>query len=285
MFKYVVGGILTFMGTALELMMQVSSHDAAANACTYLAHYWRTCAQTLPNWFSDNAYLLPAILMVGGLIIILWAPLRALKRRFSFEHQFVPLREAAAKIYGDLRGTDLGRFTEGHTGEADEILDNVGMQILHNAPVYVRRAPSPKWELFPVSELNKMGVCNGATGIRYWGEDRVLFSDPKVSRRNLRRVSKSLRQNANYRSEWSKHPPKQAGARQENAEIASPLKLSVGTEPPYYELIDRMTMGLWTLKKLFKVKIENTAVQKPQLDARFQFCLLIHLPDIARLGF
>ena len=80
-------------------------------------------------------------------------------------------------------------------------------QLLHNTKVHVRRAPSPHWEIFPRSSLNKMGVHDGATDIRYWGQDRAYYSDPKVSRRDVRRVIKHLKKNANFVSEWSKAPP------------------------------------------------------------------------------
>jgi hypothetical protein len=136
--------------------------------------------------------------------LIAWAPLEAILRALSHRNRLIPLSEAASHIYGELRGTDLGRYTEGHTGAADEILDNIGMQILHNADVHVRRHPSPKWELFSKSDIRKMGVCKGATGIRYWGKDQVFYTDPKVSRKDLARITKHLKQNANFVSEWSR---------------------------------------------------------------------------------
>ena len=161
----------------------------------------------------EYAWLRPHILVVAGLCavaslaILFWPLLRHLWRKLRTQHNLIDLKDAAAQLYGELRGTDLGRFTEGHTGTPDEILDNVGMQILHNAPVHVRRAPSPKWEIFPTSSLSKMGVCNGATDIRYWGQDRAFYTDPKVSRRDVRRVAKHLKKNANFVSDWSKAAP------------------------------------------------------------------------------
>ena len=56
-----------------------------------------------------------------------------------------------------------------------------------------------------------MLVCQGATSIRYTGQDKVFFYDPKVSKRDAARVAKHLKQNANYVSDWSKAPPKQSG--------------------------------------------------------------------------
>ncbi len=162
-----------------------------------------------PDQIWLRPYFLAAAFLsaLGWGIILIWPLLRHLWRKLRAQYNLIDLKDAAAQLYGELRGTDLGRFTEGHTGSESEILDNLGMQILHNADVYVRRAPSPKWEVFPRSELNKMGVCGGATGIRYWGEKQPLYSDPQVSKRELRRVSRYLKQNANFVSEWSKAPP------------------------------------------------------------------------------
>ena len=271
MFKYVVGAALTVIGAALELMMQVSAHDAAANACTYFAHYWSNCAHTLPDWFSANAFLLPAALIGLGLIILLWAPANAIKDRLSFERRFVPLRVAAASVYGELRGTDLGRFTEGHTGTPEEILDNVGMQILHNADIHVRRAPSPKWEIFPRSQIHKMGVRNGATGIGYRGDDSAYYTEPRVSRRALRRVTKQLKQNANFVSDWSNapspSPPSEAAAKEIATSTPDVLQLSVGMDHEYYDIPKG---GLYSFTKRFKLKLENLSQHKAIVGGKVQ---------------
>jgi hypothetical protein len=243
MFKVVSGVLLGFVSGALELMMQVGSHDAAANFCTYLFHYRPSCSKSLDEW----AWLLPTALGIAAVVLIAWAPVATILSRALHYNRLIPLNEAASYIYGKLRGTALGRFTEGDTGGAEEILDNIGMQILHNANVQVRRAPSPNWEPFPKSELSKMGVCRGATGIHYWGQNQIFYTDPKISRRDMQRVARHLKKHANFISEWSKSPPKPS-------EI-HPLKISVGTDPSYYELIEYRS--LWSLTRLFKLKVEN----------------------------
>jgi hypothetical protein len=145
--------------------------------------------------------------LFGAGILLFWVPIYGLFGIISRRHDLVPLGEAAGLIYGELRGTDLGRFTENLAKDSNEILDNVGMQILHNAKVLVRRHPSPKWESFPTTEIGKMVVCDGATGIRYFGRQDAFYTDPKMSRRDIRRVAKLLKKNSNYRSEWSSAPP------------------------------------------------------------------------------
>lgn len=120
--------------------------------------------------------------------------------------------------------------------DAGRNIQNAGMQLLHNADVYVRHAPSPNWEIFPRSNLNKMGVHNGATDIRYWGQDQAYYSDPKVSRRDVRRVIKHLKKNANFVSEWSKAPPPQP---KEPDDIADSYpNLRVADFPRVAELFD-----------------------------------------------
>jgi hypothetical protein len=176
-----VGGVAT-------LMFQVGAHDAATNFCSYF-HFWRTCPQSLPPSFDKWAWVFPATLFVAAAAVLIWTPAIHLFQAWRNRHSLIDLKDAAAQLYGELRGTELGRFTERLTDTPNQILDSIGTQILHNATVMVRRHPSPKWEPFPHSELSKMGVCNGATGIRYWGEERVFYSDPRVSRRDLRHVS------------------------------------------------------------------------------------------------
>jgi hypothetical protein len=215
--RRILSGLFALSGGA-GLMLQVGPHDAATNFCNWLS-FWQSCSQSLPSWFDRWAWLFPATLLCVAIGLLIWpTATHILKMAWSDRRGLIDLKEAAAQIYGELRGTDLGRFTEGHTGSADEILDNVGMQILHNADVQVRRQPSPKWERFPKSDLNKMLVCHGATGIRYAGQDRVAFSDPKVSRKDVARVVKKLKENANFVSEWSKAPPRQSDTRREDAQ-------------------------------------------------------------------
>jgi hypothetical protein len=236
--------------------MQVGPHDAGTNACNWspLPSY---CLTLVPNWFDQWAWLLPTSLVCAAAILFLWAPLQGLIRIAAHFRRPIPLNEAAALIYGELRGTDLGNFTEGHSGTTNEILDNVGMQILHNAQVRVRRAPSPKWEIFPKSELRRMGVCGGATGVRYWGRDEVYYSDPIVSKRDVARVTKHLKRNANFRSEWSSAPPVIAEKPAELSKPVSPLQISVGTSIDFYELV-RDRPSIYSLKKRFKIRVDNT---------------------------
>jgi hypothetical protein len=228
MLKVVFGLFCTSVGFASGLMMEVGPHDAATNLCSW-SPFPSFCLELAPGWFEHWGWLLPTSLFIGGLILAAWAPIAAILHQWSIWNQTIPLSEAASHLYGELRGTDLGRFTEGHTGTSDEILDNVGMQILHNADVLVRRAPSPKWEIFPRSELSRMGVCHGATGIRYWGQEQAFYSDPKISKRNLHRVTKHLTQNANFIREWSSAPP------QNNSD----LRITLHDQPAYEaELLD-----------------------------------------------
>jgi hypothetical protein len=206
MLKIVFGLFFAFLGFAVGLMLQVGAHNAGENFCSWLS-FWPSCSAALPDWFDKWAWLLPGSLLVAAACLLFWAPGHALIKAARKRHGLIPLHEAAAAVYGELRGTDLGRFIEGHTKTPDEILQNAGMQILHNAKVYVRRAPAPNWEIFPQSDLNKMGVHSGATDIRYWGHDQAYYSDPKVSRRDVRQVIRHLKKDANYLKEWSKAPP------------------------------------------------------------------------------
>jgi hypothetical protein len=210
MFKIVLGLFAAFAGFALGVMMGAGPHDSAANLCGW-APFPDRCLELLPNWFDKWGRIFPTALVCFGIILLFWAPAAVAVQAWLKRSRLIPLHEAASHIYGEIRGTDLGRFTEGLTDTPNQILDSIGNQILHNADVHVRHAPSPKWEKVPRSELNKMGVCQGATGIRYWGQDQAYYIDPKVSRRDMARVTKHLKQNANFVKEWSKPlPPEQS---------------------------------------------------------------------------
>jgi hypothetical protein len=215
------------LGGLLVLMMEVGPHDAAANFCNWLSIFLPTCFQFLPRRFDSWAWALPALLIFLSLVLlILPAVAKLFLKLRQHKRGLIDLKEAAAQIYGELRGTDLGRFTEGHTGSSDEILDNIGMQILHNADVQVRRPPSPKWEPFPKSELNKMTVCDGASGIRYFGKERAVFTDLKVTRKNVARVLKHLKANAKWKSDWSREPFEQPKEHNDIAESYGNLRIA-----------------------------------------------------------
>lgn len=257
MFRIAFGLFFGFLGFAVGLMLQVGPHSAGSNFCSWLP-FWPSCSGALPDWFDRYAWALPAFLLGAAACLLLWAPGHALIRLATKRHGLIPLREAAATIYGEIRGTDLGRFTEGHSGTEEEILDNVGMQILHNADVQVRRAPSPNWELFPKSELSKMGVFQGATGIRYWGENQAFYTEPKVSRRDMRRVARFLKENANYIQQWSKAPPQETAANEF-------LRIEVGESGPF----KKTTGSLYGIKRTFNIKLSNVHDSKSA-----EFCKL-----------
>src|ERR1700689_3164888 len=81
-------------------------HDAGTNACNWspLPSY---CLTLVPNWFDQWAWLLPTSLVCAAAILFLWAPLQGLIRIAAHFRRPIPLNEAAALIYGELRGTDL----------------------------------------------------------------------------------------------------------------------------------------------------------------------------------
>jgi len=225
MLRKIVATVIAIAAFAAGIMMGATPHDAGTYFCGW-APSPTYCLQYVPDWFEKWGWLVPTLLACAAAILFFWVPIAATARALSKRHELIPLHTAASYLYGELRGTDLGRFTENLGSSEAEILDSIGMQILHNADVYVRRAPSPKWEIFPRSELNNMGVSNGATGIRYWGDHQALYSDPKVSRKNLRRVSKELKQNVNFIRDWAKAPPE--GHRETEIKATPQLKCSFG---------------------------------------------------------
>ena len=71
------------------------------------------CSQSLPSWFDRWAWLFPATLLCVAIGLLIWpTATHILKMAWSDRRGLIDLKEAAAQIYGELRGTDLGRFTE-----------------------------------------------------------------------------------------------------------------------------------------------------------------------------
>jgi hypothetical protein len=98
----------------------------------------------------------------------------------------IPLRDATIKFYEELRGTDIGRMFDRHSGAtADEILDGVAAHILEYVPLQVKRPPSTKWELLAQGENNKLMARGGATGLGYIESNNVKYPEARLKRRDL----------------------------------------------------------------------------------------------------
>jgi hypothetical protein len=94
--------------------------------------------------------------------------------------KFIPVREAAARLYGEVRGMDFAKFWEESGKTEDGILDMAASTLAHYAPIEIRRPPSPNWEPFDLKHLSQMNFRNGAQEIGYVGEKPCQFSDPRI---------------------------------------------------------------------------------------------------------
>jgi hypothetical protein len=112
--------------------------------------------------------------------------------------EMVPLSDAAARLYGEVQGTWLAKMVEElANGLSERILDHMGTQIARDVSLHVKRPPSSVWEILPETELNKVQICNGATGIRYFGRDQITYTDLQVTRNDLDRVIAETKKIAN----------------------------------------------------------------------------------------
>jgi hypothetical protein len=124
--------------------------------------------------------------IIGGLASSPTMP-HSLERKIS-------LRDAALRLYEEFENSDIGKLMQGPTGTTpDGILDNAGTHIVQHLPVEVRRLPSTKWEPLPRSEVGGLMVCGGATGLRYVEHHDVVYTEPRLTRKDLARLIREYR--------------------------------------------------------------------------------------------
>jgi hypothetical protein len=114
-------------------------------------------------------------------------------------HSKISLREAAAKLYAELRGTDVGRLMEGPPGaSADNILDSAAHHVLQYAPLEVKRPPSTKWEPLPEEEKGKGRLMSrdGASALSYIESHGIRYTEPRLRRRDLMRLIREYKAEA-----------------------------------------------------------------------------------------
>jgi hypothetical protein len=101
----------------------------------------------------------------------------------------ISLRDAASRLYTKFRGTTIGGLMEGPSGTTpDGILDYAASHILHHLPVEVKRPPSTKWEPLDPLAVGGLTVSGGATGLRFVGSNDVIFTEPRLKRKDLERL-------------------------------------------------------------------------------------------------
>ncbi len=111
-------------------------------------------------------------------------------------NEWMPLSDAAAQLYGEVRGTTLAKLNERFArGSNDRLLDYMGTTIVRHTRLRFKRPPSPKLEILPTSELDKIIICNGAKAFRYFGRG-ALFTDLEVPNAELPRIISEVRQTA-----------------------------------------------------------------------------------------
>jgi hypothetical protein len=164
-----------------------------------------TFAEPILTWsVSGPIMLVCAVVAVWGFSPLLRRPL------FSRFGRTISLRDAAAKLYGEMRGTDIGRLMEGHSG-APNILDNAANHILEHVTLEVKRPPSTKWETLPRAEASQLMACDDATGLRPILVNEAIYAEPRLRRKDLRRLIREFKKP--NRLTWPPLPPGRAAGR------------------------------------------------------------------------
>jgi hypothetical protein len=107
----------------------------------------------------------------------------------------VSLRDGARQLYEEMRGTDIGRLLEGHSGSPN-ILDNAGNHILERVPLTVKRPPSTKRESLSRGEASQLMVCDDATGLRLILKDEAIYKEPRLNKGDLLGLIEEYRRDA-----------------------------------------------------------------------------------------
>jgi hypothetical protein len=109
----------------------------------------------------------------------------------------ISLRDASIKLYEEMKGTDIGRWFDSHSGaSADEILDGVSHHILEYAPLEVKRPPSTKWEPLPQDEKDQLMGRGGATGFSRIGSNSVKYPEVRLKRKDLKSLIRQYKADA-----------------------------------------------------------------------------------------
>jgi hypothetical protein len=119
----------------------------------------------------------------SGLIMVLCAVVAAwcfwpLVKAGGWSVGYIPLGEAAAKLYGQTRNSGVASFAEGTgLGTPDDILDWYGYWMAsHGVRIFGRRNPSPNRELVPKGEIGKrLHFGKGATLLTEQYNDSPVF--------------------------------------------------------------------------------------------------------------
>jgi hypothetical protein len=134
-----------------------------------------------------------AAMFIGGLGYAL-APLFV---RFALPSRSISLHDAAVKLYEAMKGTDVGRMFDRHTGATpEELLDGVGHHIVEHCPLEVKRPPSTKWEPLPRDERNRLMARSGATGLGYVESADIRYPEVRLNQGDLKRLIKEYKADA-----------------------------------------------------------------------------------------
>jgi hypothetical protein len=164
-------------------------------------------SEELSKLIAENA-LPMALILIGSYLFWLTRPqlvdgtasswrLPSILGEISPFDRTISLRDAAIKLYEELRGADMGRLFEKHKGAShDEILDGVAHHILEHVALEVKRPPSTKWERLPDSEKSNLMSRNGARGIGTVMGNEVTYTEPRLKRRDLTRVIRDYKAEA-----------------------------------------------------------------------------------------
>jgi hypothetical protein len=114
----------------------------------------------------------------------------------------IPLRDAAAELYGAIAATNFGRLTSDNCGDSEELIwDAIGSLIVNRGGGWGRRPGSDRREKLSEGALFHARMVGGARIIRTTAtEPKTLYTDLSTTRGQLDRITRDLKAVADERS-------------------------------------------------------------------------------------
>jgi hypothetical protein len=178
-----------------SLMLQVGPHDAGTNFCNWVV-FWRDCPQSLPVWFSQWAWVFPAVLFFVAIGVFVWPLTRRL--RATGNGEFISLESATSEAYGAARNTDIGLAAEkmntnGVLAWFTYYYHTQGIPIYGNVRNSTRVEPVSFKNIDIKVESNKL-VGKEIYGALIWENLQVRKSDQKRLLKMLKQHAQALRE-------------------------------------------------------------------------------------------
>jgi hypothetical protein len=159
-------------------------------------------------WTTGHEHWGPILLWAAGVCVALsvlcfmWPTFKQ-RNWIPAKDKRMPMRDAAALAYGQLRAIDsiftgvADRYTESHPGETKEervLLYMVSAMALKGLPLYGKHPPSQEYERIDPDEFKLGRFANGGGMFLHHGDKAPKYLDISVQASDLKKTIASMKQ-------------------------------------------------------------------------------------------